>query len=271
VQQAPLMQNPPLQAVKSLRLESRQAPVEQSAVLHVLVVEHLAHDVPPLPQTGRVLPVLQVTPSQHPLQQVPLLQVPPLHLVPAMAGTAPHLPAPQVSMVHGFLSLHVTHALPPAPQAVVVAPDWHRPPLLTQPVQQVPLMQTPPGQAVPSLIPEEVHLPAVQVVEAHAPPLEQTVQRPPPVPQAVALLPVRQLVPLQHPLQQVPLPQVPPLQVVPAAAGVVVHFLWVQASMRQDVPEAQAAHLVPGTPHAVVVVPAWHLVPSQQPVQHEPL
>lgn len=270
-QQLPLKQSPLAQGVMSLTLVSEQVPVEQSAALHVLDVEHMAHDVPAVPHTARVFPVLQVAPSQQPLQQVPLLHVPFLHLVPAMAGTVPHFPPPQVSMVHAFLSSHSTHALPPAPQALEVAPGWHLPPLSTQPVQQVPLRQIPPVQAVPSLSPVEVHLPAAQVAEAQGPPPEQTEQAPPPAPQADRPLPGKQLVPLQHPAQQVPLLQVPPLQVVPAGAGVAVHLLWLQASMRQGEPEAHTEHLEPGRPQALTALPVWQAAPSQHPVQHVPL
>lgn len=269
VQQVPLTQNPLVQGVISLRFVSTQAPVEQSAVLHVLLVVHLAQVAPALPHVERLLPPWQLLPSQQPPQQTLLLQVPPLQGAPLRAGTDPHLPAPHVSMVHGFLSSHTVHALPPAPQLMEVAPDWQTPPLM-HPAQHAPPRQSPPVHAVPSFSPLEPHLPAVHEAAVQVPAVGQTEQVEPPVPQEDRLVPVWQVEPLQQPVQQVPLLQVPPLQAVPLMAGVVTHLFWLQESMRQGVPEEQLEHLEPAGPQALLVVPGWQVEPSQQPVQHLP-
>lgn len=250
------MHEPPLQAVMSLLFVLAQAPEVQLAVLHGVGVAHWLQDPPVLPQEESDVPLWQVFErSQHPVQQVPLVHVPPLQAVPLMAGTAPHLPAAQVSMVHALLSSHLVHAFPPVPQLLEAAPDWQTPPL-THPVQQTPLMQIPPLQAVPSLSPVEAHLPVAQVAEAQLLDALHVEHAPPPVPQAERLVPPWQVVPLQHPVQQVPFLQVPPLQVVPTGAGELVHTLLVQAGVAQALPAGQTEHLDPAGPQALMLVPA---------------
>ena len=126
-------------------------------------------------------------------------------------------------------------------------------------------------QVVPSLTGVMTHLPVAQDVERQGLVVLHTEQAPPALPHELMLVPVLQVVPLQQPLQHLPLLQVPPVQALPAAAGVVVHLLLLHRSVMHVFPEAQIAHLAPAVPHAVMTPPVWQVVPSQQPLQHFPL
>lgn len=60
-------------------------------------------------------------------------------------------------------------------------------------------------------------------------------------------------------------------QLLMSAIGVWTHPPLVHESVVQSLPSSHETHAAPPVPHAVVtVLPGWHVVPSQQPVQQAP-
>ncbi len=139
------------QSVSVLQDVATQAPLS-----HRSPVAHAPHE-PPQPSSPQVLP------PQDGVQQAPETHTPVAQGVLSAAG--PHAPALQVS--HAAHATHMEAALPHASGAVPasqVVPETH-------PVQQVPAVQTPPGQVVPSMV--GAHVPARH--EAHGPQSASTV------------------------------------------------------------------------------------------------
>ncbi len=125
----------------------------------------------------------------------------------------------------------------------------------------------------------------------HAPPVhvlvpEHVAQASPPVPHAVALLPGRQLLPLQHPVHpddvsqthappehRWPVPHAPVVH-VPPQPSLPPHDAPEQLGVQplhvppEQVPVEHVAHTAPSRPHAPPVVPARQLLPLQHPL-HE--
>lgn len=163
-------------------------------------------------------------------------------------GPEPHAHAPRAQLSER--PSQAMQAAPAVPHALVdgvahVAPEQ-------QPLAQLVALQL-------------VHTPL-----AHVPPVPQFAHAVPPVPHAVALLPARQLVPLQQPLQEVASQtHAPPTQCWPAPqAGPVPQRQAPVASQALEVSGSQVRHCAPGAPHALAerVV---QVDPAQQPVGHE--
>ena len=138
-------------------------------------------------------------------------------------------------------------------------------PALTQPVQQAPSMQTPPGQPVPSPTATLEQLPEEQESVVQGLLSLQFLQTSPPVPQRATLVPVVQVPELQQrlaPVQHVPLQQPPPVHDVPSVTGVPPHCPLVHVSLVRH-SDMQLTHEVP-EPHAVTLD-----VTHELPLQHE--
>jgi hypothetical protein len=126
------------------------APLLQASVVHSFASSQLVHRAPPLPHTlALVVPGWHVVPSQHPLQHWPPRHIPaPFpQLVPSVTGFDVQVPFVQLPTMHSFWPVHVAHWAPPLPHAVTSVPAKQDVPL-KQPVQQFPLKQRPPAQAV---------------------------------------------------------------------------------------------------------------------------
>lgn len=131
-------------------------------------------------------------------------------------------------------------------------------------------------EGVAHVVPEQqplAQLVALQLAHAplaHVPPAPQLAHAVPPVPHAVALLPARQLVPLQQPSHEVAShTQAPPTQCWPAAhAGPLPQRQAPVASHVLEIRGSQTRHCAPGAPHdaAERVV---HVEPAQHPVGHD--
>jgi len=113
-------------------------------------------------------------------------------------------------------------------------------------------------------------LPEAQLVVAQVLVVEQTEHLPPPVPQALMEVPVLHVVPDQQPVQHLPWPQIPPLQLVPSVTLVEAQAPLVQLSVTHEFLVSQFLQRAPADPHTALVWPVWQTAPSQQPVQHLP-
>lgn len=133
-----------------------------------------------------------------------------------------HTPELHMSWVHGLVSAQLAQVPPPLPQALAEFPATQLLPF-QHPVQQAPAWQLPPGQ-LPELRGVWVQLPLLQLSVVHGFPSSQLVQVFPEEPQAAAEVPAWQLAPFQHPVQQLPPRQAPPVPQVPPSLLAV----WVQ-------------------------------------------
>jgi hypothetical protein len=229
----------------------RQVPVDEqpSAVLR----SQATQVPPPRPQLATDRPT-QVPLAQQPLGQEIALQTqtPPTQAVPLpQAAPVPHTQVPvkgsQPLLVTG---LQATQLRPPTPQ-VATAGVWQTPPAQQPPGHDSALQaQTPAWQVVPAahaaLAPQR-HAPAAPQLSDRT--ASQVTQAAPPVPQAVTVG-VAQVTPEQQPTGQfagVQLLHTPPLQIRPAQS-------WQSA---------------PALPQLVLLFPARHRVPAQQPCGHE--
>ncbi len=101
----------------------------------------------------------------------------------------------------------------------------------------------------------------------------QVLQATPPLPQLLMALPV--LHPpdeVMHPLQQVPLAHLPPLQVDPIGLTIWVHLpVEAHLGLMQGLEVVQVEQVTPPLPHEVDDVPVRQLLPFTQPVQHTEL
>jgi hypothetical protein len=218
-----------------------------------------------------------------PLKRLPTQVVPPAQQKPTTELT----PIPQVWLlaqqvpvvVQAWFGPHAAHAAPFAPQVVA---DWEKyamqlPLPSQQPLGQLVALQTqapfthawPLGQTAP-VVPQ-VHWPLLQVSAV----IPQVRQAKPLVPQADAsLVPATQvLLPLQQPPLQGSFGPQAELQKWLLQASSVGQSLaelqpqtWV---LKQTWPRplvAQLAQATPPVPQAVVPVPAWQVVPLQQPL-----
>jgi hypothetical protein len=171
------------------------------------------------------------------------------------------------SCVQTLPSEQAAQAAPALPHLVVVwfATATHAP-LSTQPAQHPPLMQTPPGQPVPSPTATLEHVPEEQESVVHGLLSLQSLQSPPLVPQALVLVPVAQVPALlQHrfvPVQHDPPQQPPPVHAVPLATGVPPHCPFVHVSLVRH-SDMQLTQALP-EPHAVTLE-----VTQLLPLQHE--
>jgi hypothetical protein len=187
------------------------APLQRSLV-HALPssVQGVVDDLKPL--GGHVVP-LHVSSASHSPCAV-------RHTVPVGAAMLKsHAPLTHRSCVHTLASLHAAQAPPFLPHCPV---DWlatgTHTPAATQPVQQLPLTQVPPGQLCPSPTLRCVQLPLAHESEVHGFESSQFEQTSPLVPHVVTVLPDVHVVPLQQlpePLQHVVPQQVPAQQLVP--------------------------------------------------------
>jgi hypothetical protein len=103
----------------------------------------------------------------------------------------------------------------------------------------------------------------------------QLVHAAPPLPHWAALVAVALMhwVPVQQPVQQLLAKHLPVLlaQLVVSATALLLHTPLLQVSLAHSFESLHEAHAAPPLPHAVALaVPGWHVVPSQQPVQHAP-
>ncbi len=211
---------------------------------------------PPVPQAGPVPGEVQTLPVQHPPAHDAASQtqvgvpVEVSHRCPAaQAAPAPHRHAPPGEQLLALVVSHTTHSLPsmpqlPIPEVLQVVPE-QQPALHEVELQtHAPLTQiwpVPHGALVPHLQAPPVHRSAAVV--------EQTVHAAPAVPHIV-VAGVSHCAPLQHPLGQVALHPV-------------------QTLFTQFCVEPQGLHAEPPPPHAVLEVPARHVVPEQHPLGHE--
>lgn len=98
--------------------------------------------------------------------------------------------------------------------------------------------------------------------------VEQLAQLPPPLPQLAVVVPAAQALPSQHPVQQLPAWQVPPLQEVPSVAAAVWQAPPTQLALSQGAEETHALQLAPPLPQWSLVLPGQQVAPSRQPSQH---
>lgn len=235
------------------------------------------HAAPLLPHVAVAVPATQVPAAQQPsLQSWLALQVV-THLCCVRSQALPlgqslTLLQPQAPLARQAVPLTSPTQVPhtPAPvsaQKVVVLPGWHVPAEVAE--QQPPLHSCVELQLVVHVLAESQDLPVGQSAVALQPqtPLKhffpvvatvQSVHAPPAGPQAVSLI-VRQL--LVEP-QQNPVPQLPPL--VPPTTHCAVHALPWQVG----VPPPQLVHAAPSPPQVALLVPAVHMLLSQQPPLH---
>ncbi len=233
-----------------------------------------AHDTPPVPHAPVVVPVSQnPSASQHP----------PGHVM------GSHTTPVQVPAVHESPGGQGKHAAPPVPQAEVLVPVSHFPPLSQQPVGHVDALHvlpwqdpvvhvSPGGQAAHKTppLPHALvlrpgwHTPprsqhpaghvvalqsgAVHVPAAHVSPDGHALQELPPVPHSPGVVPVSQKPrPSQHPSGHV----------------FALHTAPAQTPAVQESPGGQGRHALPPVPQADVLVPVSQVpMLSQQPVGH---
>jgi hypothetical protein len=87
----------------------------------------------------------------------------------------------------------------------------------------------------------------------------------PPAPHSDALSPGWQAAPSQHPTQQAPLRQTPPLHVVPSGCVPPVQNPATQVPVAHSPAAVHDAQAAPAAPHAAAAVPGLQAVPSQHP------
>lgn len=178
--QAPPMQTVPLPQGGPLPQVQAPATGSQPSLVAALQATQPRPPTPHAVATG----TWQTLPAQQPPGHDCALQTqaPPTQVVPAaQPGPAPHRHSPAAEQVSARAGSQVTQAAPPVPQAAVDGVAQEEP------------EQQPPGQFMGL---QSLHTPPAQM----RPP--QLWQSAPTVPQAVLLVPVRQTLPEQHPLEQ---------------------------------------------------------------------
>ena len=225
--------------------------------VQVLPLAQVWQATPKLPQLELLVPPRQVFPLQQPLQ-----------FDEVQVGVVVQVPPPNPVGSQVWFELQVVQAWPPKPQVVLPVPVRQVLPL-QQPVQFDELQvcavtHWPPPNPVAWQVWFELQL-------VHAWPAE---------PQEDALVPVRQVLPLQQPLQvsalqgtpeSVPPSEacVPPSSVIPPSASAVTQDPSIQVS-----PVPQLMHTLPPAPHWPLVLPGLQRPnvsrqPSQVP-EHAP-
>ena len=158
--------------------------------------------MPPLPHNVSLVPSRQTVPSQQPLQvllqlpvwQMPPWQVPPGQVVPSVLLVKLQLPcAVHVPVLQGSVVQSV-HCPPALPQADAVLPELQLVPL-TQPVQQLAPMHTPPLQLTVPLTAVLAQPLLVQLSVVHGLLSSQSLHVSPLTPHCAFALPGRQACP----------------------------------------------------------------------------
>jgi hypothetical protein len=210
----------------------------------VVLAGQTAHVLPPEPHSPCVVPPWQ-TPvvSQQPAQLSELhwllnWQMPPPKNPPS-TGSGPGGPGKKLGL-HTELPAQTRHCSPPLPHCEFVSPGWHVPVLSQQPSQ--------------FWGPHPPPSPAEQNPLLQLRPATQSEHANPVMPHALDVLPGKQVLPSQQPAQFCgPHP--------PAST-----ISW-QKPPGQTLPAGHAVQAWPPNPHAVVVSPATHTLPWQQPGQ----
>ncbi len=243
---APLTQRWPVAHAKPEVPQLHFPATHRSAVVGL----HDWHAAPPAPHDGYA-PDWHWLPAQQPLEQLVASHT---HVLFTQRWPAPHAePLPQrhepFVQLSANVRLHAVHVAPLLPHCEVVSVVTHVLPL-QQPPEQLPELQ--PWQ-----------LPIV-----HAWFIAHAAHVPPPVPHADATLPGRHVLPWQQPDAQLveSHTHAPPTQRCPAPHGALAPHWHAPFAQRSAVVGLHVVHAAPPMPQLDDAVPAWQVLPWQQPL-----
>lgn len=195
-QHAPPQHRPLRHGLPSLLATLPQVPVaSQLSTVHSFESPQFTHATPPVPHVDAVDVVMQLDPSQHPVQHAPPWHVPPVHAVLSAASDWVHCPLEQPPTLHSTVVVQSTQIWPAAPHAATSSPGLQTEKgamaSVRQAEQQTPLPLQVPLPAPSSHTVPWVRLRAVQKVPLTQAPYVQSLPVPlqswqssPPPPQA---------------------------------------------------------------------------------------